>query len=412
MKFSFHKFSRLLPLSLWLSLSVSLSPMSLLLAREQQEEIPAPSGFTAASSFDVVARGDTVHLLFAQNESGENEGLTLFYCRSDDAGATWSHPVRVPSSHAPPGRHLRGNDPQLAVSGERLMSLWTAEGAGPWGSGPLGASISDDGGSTWRPAPTPASGPGVGSRFPAAAADEDFFHAIWIHAEDNERSLRHARLKFDSDAWTAPAIIDGHICACCWNKIAVTADGTLIGLYRDQNPSDMGLALSKNQGADWELPGHVGTFDWRFEGCPHVGGGLVAGVDSGGTAVLLASVWTGHSEHGGAYLLRSENGGHDWQQQPVPGESFRGNSNTDIALLANGRAAVVWDMPREGTRIVLTSQSHDSGKTWSPARQLSPKDEFATHPRIIACSQHFLAFWSGTNPDGKATLTLKTIELD
>src|SRR3712207_7239577 len=45
-------------------------------------------------------------------------------------------------------------------------------------------------------------------------------------------------------------------------------------LYRDKNPRDMALVASADAGATWGEPVRVGRFDWDFDGCPHVGGGL------------------------------------------------------------------------------------------------------------------------------------------
>src|SRR5690606_1793873 len=132
------------------------------------------------------------------------------------------------------------------------------------------------------------------------------FHAIWIHALEEARGLRHARLRFGADAWTTPTVIDPEICACCWNKLKVGKDGALFALYRDQEPSDMALATSSDGGRTWQRTGPAGNFNWEFNGCPHVGGGLTFASGDREESHLLATVWTGHPDTGGAYVLRSE----------------------------------------------------------------------------------------------------------
>src|SRR5690606_2587896 len=138
------------------------------------------------------------------------ERLRFYYTRSADVGETWASAVEVATDHALPGRHGRGNDPRLAVAGENVMANWTARGGGPFGSGPLAAAVSRDGGKTWQAsaAPANAGGESAGFRFPDLAASGRAFHAAWIHAEEEERSLRHARMDFGAENWTVPKILD------------------------------------------------------------------------------------------------------------------------------------------------------------------------------------------------------------
>src|SRR6185436_2795275 len=127
-----------------------------------------------ASCFDVTAQGRALHLVLGRPVPGA-ETVELSYLRGTKAGRSWSHPVNIPTSPAVPGNHHRGNDPQIAVQGNHVMALWTAEGKGPFGSGPIGIALSDDSGKTWRagPSPTPVGeGKEIGCRFPAAVAGD------------------------------------------------------------------------------------------------------------------------------------------------------------------------------------------------------------------------------------------------
>lgn len=383
-------------------------------AMDQNERSSSPADFGSASCFDVVTADGVVHLLFGQTYPPDRNELNFFYTRSEDEGQTWSQPIRVFTDHAPPGRHQRGHDPQLAVAGNQLLALWTARGGGPWGSGRLAAALSSDGGRTWHKGPAPGIGANAteaaGFRFPAVAADEERFHVVWIHAHDLERSLRYAQLRFGRKAWTAPTVIDPEICACCWNQLQVAEDGTLVALYRDQDPSDMSLAVSDDKGETWRRVGPAGNFDWQFNGCPHVGGGLALGTGPFATSPLLATVWTGHPEKGGAYVLHSNDTGQTWQRSPIPGNNLPGHVHTDAARLSNDRAAIIWDRTTGDDGKAIFVATMDTGQSWSEPRMISGDREKNSHPRIVASGNGFLAFWSEKAADGLPRLRMKRVK--
>lgn len=347
---------------------------------------------------DVCAQGRHVHLLVAACKP--DQPPALHYLRSEDGGASWSEPVDIPVAHATPAGIQRGNDPSLAVRDNRVMALWTARGGGPFGSGPIGVSLSDDGGATWQAGPAPVVNVAdAGYRFPAAAVDARGFHGVWIHAAGEERSLRYARLGFGEERWSEPMMLDPRICACCWNKLQVADDGALFALYRDQEPSDMAMTVSRDGGKNWQTAGHVGRFDWRFDGCPHVGGGLSL-VQRKDGLTCHAVVWTakGKETHG-AYYLNSADGGQTWSEPRQLGDSR--SWHPDVAANDKGEVAAVWDAYTEDGQIIFAATSKDGGKSWSAPQRLNEKGAAATHPRIIHTPTGFRAFWT-QKTEGKA----------
>jgi len=367
-----------------------------------------------ASCFDLVEEGGALHILAGLPGEGEVTSIQLFHTRSEDGGATWSAPVPVDTTHAPPGRHHRGNDPQLAVHGDRLLAVWTAQGDGPWGSGPLGASLSKDGGQTWQAVAAPAvpgAGEVAGYRFPAVAATPEGFHAIWIHAEEKERSLRYAKMPVGAGLWTQPAVIDPRICACCWNRLKVDGNGRLLALYRDHDPSDMALAISEDGGDTWTRQGSTGDFGWFFEGCPHIGGALASLPKSEGQVEgLLATVWSGHETLGGTYILRSLDLGQTWDFQRAPGSHERGRRTADLEVFAEGTAIFAWDEhPEAGERTVFFATSTDRGATWSIPSRLSSPGRAATHPRVVVSGETAFIAWTETGESGTATLAHRIV---
>jgi len=355
--------------------------------------------WSKASSFDIVVSEGVLHFLYGIEPEG-SRSPEFFHVHSVDGGNSWSAPAAIPTAHGIPGNHKRGNDPQLAARGNRIAALWTADGDGPWGSGPLAIAVSHDGAETWTPFPGPPAMPGeedAGFRFPAVTLDDDFLHAVWIHALDDERSLRYARFSFSSETWSATLTIDPEICACCWNRLEIAPDGTLFALYRDHNPSDMALAVSRDQGQTWEKRGHAGSFAWQFEGCPHVGGGLVL-LPGKNSPRLASTVWSGHENHSGAYILDSDDLGSSWSIA----HALPAGRNTDLAAFGSGSLIAVWDQVENGTQSVFYATHTPGEDSWSAPVQVSPKDRRATHPRVVTEADTALILWSSENTSGSA----------
>lgn len=373
------------------------------------------AGGFAASCFDVTRDGTNgVHLLYGR--PAVDGSIQLFHCGSDGSGGSWSQPVAIPMAHAPAASHHRGNDPQVAVSGNHILAIWTAKGGGPFGSGPIGVSLSSDGGKTWRPGRAPAvASEGeekTGYRFPATAAGPDGFHLVWIHAAGTERSLRHSRLGFQSQAWSAPGVIDPVICACCWNVLKVDASGTLWVLYRDDEPRDLAVASSGDGGRTWSLRGSVGQFKWKFVGCPHVGGGLgFPGAAKSASEFLVSSVWTGHTAAGAAFALASRDGGKTWPQRVELTSGGAAGRHTDAAALSENHAAAVWDQVSPDGPSVHVRFTGDGGTTWSEPRRLSRPGRNSTYPRLIAGHQRYLVFWTEKDSSKQSFLRMEEIPL-
>ena len=409
-------------------------------------ENPRPTSalpFDRVTSFDVVESDGSIHLLLGRPAGDEGKVIELCHARSDDGGATWSDPVALPTDHARPARLHRGDDPQLAARGSKLIAIWPAKGQGPFGSGPLGVALSDDAGRTWRPGPTPAAQPlpvdpatppkpepapakpesapsskhkhaappatGPGFRFPAAAAGDDSFHVVWIYALGEERSLRHARLDFAGAgaSWSDAVVIDPRICACCWNELKVDPAGSLCVLYRDISPSDMATATSADRGATWQAAGRPGPFGWQFDGCPHVGGGL-AGIQSpAGPTRWVSTVWTGAASSAGAYAT-AQGQNTNWEN-PIPLGS--GGRNTDLAASPkSGLVLAVWDQSAgESGQTVLGAFSLDGGATWGSPRQLSAPGQNAAYPRVVPTGDGFFLAWTVYGAEGKASLATRTL---
>ncbi|MGH8580421.1 MAG: sialidase family protein [Gammaproteobacteria bacterium] len=364
------------------------------------------TGIADIRSFDVYADGGHVHLLVA-GDAAEGK-LVLRYLRSLDGGEHWSTPVTVDTSHTPLGVVKRGNDVQIAARGQRMVAVWHTPGTGFMGSGPLASAFSENGGESWLPGPNPADdGLGDGHAFIDIAADIDgLFHLVWLDNRERDegvQGLRYARSSDGGASWSRNLTIDGTTCTCCWNSLAVSKDGMLNVLYRDDTPRDMALARSVDGGAPWRQRGAVGAFGWALDGCPHMGGALAAGP----RATLHSLVWTGADAQAGLYYLRSADAGGTWSTPRRMGGRSAGHS--DIASGPGSSVLAAWDENGAEGSAIFAGRSSDAGDTWADPERLSLPGSVATHPRIVSNAQGFWVLWTESAEGGRSTLTIARI---
>lgn len=343
------------------------------------------------TSFDATVADGKIHVLLATKPDHAQRRIVLEYLVSADGGEHWSTPS-VAGTDARPVT-VRGNDVQIAAAKDKLVAIWQSQGEWP-NMGPMVSRYSHDGGKTWHDGNNPAADPdGDQSHLDVSADQHGYFHAVWLAdpEENGYQSLRYARSVDGGVNWQASQKLDDSTCSCCWNTLVVSPTGVLNLLYRDMKPRDMALLQSFDQGQTWQHTSTVGRFDWQFDGCPHIGGGLAITDDSH----MYSSVWTGLANKAGLYTLRSVDNGKHWQPPLAMG---RLASRNDIA--ANGQhLAVIWDEREAEASAIFYALSHDGGDHWTAAMRLSDQGMKATHPRILPTANGFLAMW--TEKQGK-----------
>ena len=356
------------------------------------------------ASLEVAEDGGIIHLLLGQEiGDGENREFTLHHTRSEDAGRTWSHPTRVDRNSEPVRNPKRSMDPQIAVSGDNLISLWRIGGTGRRGSGPLVSAVSDDGGKTWRSGGRPSDLNDTSSHgFADIRADKrGNFHVVWLdNRDDNARGLRYASSSDNGESWTPNKTVDEKTCGCCWNAVEISDAGSVYALYRDVEPRDMNFARLAPGDEKWQKLGPVGGFSWDFQGCPHVGG-AIAIQKRGENEEIHNVVWTGKKENEDFYYLRSSDGGEGWSKP----RKFGGPSakHGDIAVNEKGHLAIVWDEFVQNKRAIFLSTSRDSGTSWSEPRRVSLPGKETVYPRVVAVKNEFHAYWTESSKENKST---------
>jgi hypothetical protein len=353
---------------------------------------------TGVASLDVVAAGNTIDLLYAETAGA---GTQLFHVRSRDAGATWTLPTRVDAGQPPAQNAMRGMDPQIAARGDALFAVWMTKGTGLFDSGPMVAALSTNAGRSWTPGPNPADdGSTAGHAFADAAFDAaGALHLVWLDSRDGRQGLRYANSANGGRAWSRNVTLKSGTCECCWNQLATGGDGSVFALFRDKEPRDMAMVALLDGGSRWRPAVTVGRFDWNFQGCPHVGGGMAVEQTADGATRLHALVWSGADGRAGVHHLQSSDGGRTWSA-PVKlcdGSGRRG----DIAVTADGTLVACWDAFADGGSQAWMARRPPGGG-WSKPVALSQGGVSAGYPRVVATATAAgtRIFWTENGPGG------------
>jgi hypothetical protein len=369
---------------------VSLAPVTGLRAHS-----PHGQGGSGVVGLDVYAQGPLVDVLLARKGA---DGVRLEHQRSRDGGRTWG-PARTiaPAQVATP---RRGNDPQIAAAGDKLVALWSVPGTSRFGGGPLATALSTDGGSTWQPGPNPADdGSTADHGFADLLADSaSRLHLVWLDSRDGAQGLRASVSGDFGRSWQPNRTIDDRTCECCPNRLLAIGPSSMAVLYRDKDPRDMAVAITDDGGRSWSRRGVAGAFAWAFEGCPEVPGALAP---AAGGARMHALVWTGAEAHAGLHVL---DGAADGRSFGAP-RRLGGVAARHGDLAADGeRVLAVWDILEAGRAAVMQSASNDGGRTWDAPRPLSADSVRADHPLVVPTGGGaFLVVWTektGTEPAG------------
>ena len=382
----------------------------------------AQSVATDVAHFDVYAEGDTIHLLTGHGKKG-GPSILLFHRVSKDGGANWSKPVRVNAGTERLSAHHPGENPSIAGSGNRIVVAWTAPRPNARRGGLIQTVVSDDGGATWKNGPSPFADVAGSQTFmrmvaasnsgaaPSAAggAPARAMHMVWLDSREGRQGLRYAKSDDLGASWGKDIALAPRTCDCCWNSIATRtgAGGAneVSVLYRGGEPRDM-MHMASTDGTRWNTPASIGGFDWRVNGCPHVGGALAVR-----DKTLHTLVWTGKEGVQGLYhaaLGASASAGDaSWSKPKKLGTDDA--KNADLTVAQDGSLIAVWDEATGRGSPLRMAKSMD-GSAWGAVETIAANRE-ATHPRVVATSKGAAVFWFEGSPWNNARLLVNGREI-
>jgi hypothetical protein len=371
--------------------SCTTTPLTALTKR--QIETKTTFGLFEISSFDIYADDNVLHLLISGTSSENTNSISVRYLKSIDQGMHWTKPVNIGTNPSTP-LGSRGNDVQIAAQGDNIISLWQVQGEIP-NNGPLVTFLSHDSGKSWQQGKNPAADDiGDQSHADLIVDTLGYIHAVWLSdpEENGYQSLRYSQSLDHGKNWHPPIKLDDSTCSCCSNTLALSPNGAIHVLYRDMKPRDMSMLTSIDHGISWQNKKVIGNFNWEFDGCPHVGGGLTFDESNN----FYSSVWTGFSGISGLYTISKNH----------TVKIGKNATHSDIIAM-NDRIIVVWDEIQPGGTAIFSSQSFDNAMSWSTPLQLSDPGNAATHPRIIASDGNAQVLWTekANNQHSKLVMT-------
>jgi hypothetical protein len=353
-------------------------------------------GLLEISSFDIYTEDNALHLLISGTSSENTNSISVRYLKSIDQGEHWSKPLDIGTNSLTP-LASRGNDVQIAARGDDIISLWQVQGEIP-NNGPLVSFLSHDSGKSWHQGKNPAAdNNGDQSHIDLIVDTLGYFHAVWLSdpEENGYQSLRYSQSVDHGENWHTPLKLDESTCSCCSNTLALSPNGAIHVLYRDMKPRDMAMLTSIDNGISWQDKKILGNFNWQFDGCPHVGGGLTFDHSNN----FYSSVWTGFSGMSGLYTITNS--------QTV--KIGKNATHSDIISM-NDRIIVVWDEIQPSGTAIFSSQSFDNAISWSTPQRLSDPESTASHPRIIASNTNAQVFWTEKMNKQQAKLVMTWLE--
>lgn len=328
-----------------------------------------------AASFDAAG-----HLWLARVENGQ-----LKVAQSDDNGRhfTWPATVNaVPETIAAEGE----SRPQIVVAADGTVHvLWNIALSKPYTGHVRYSRSTDDGRSFSEPVTINDDRNEISHRFPVLLVKDSQVLIVWIDGREREAarvagekfagaSLYVAESHDGGASFGANRRFVGHGCECC--RLAVAWQGSEpIILWRhvfDGKVRDFALANLREP----EIIVRASDDDWRIDGCPHHGGGLVA--DDRGD---LHMVWfTQGRARQGLFYRR-----YDGKAFSAP-HKF-GNDNAQAghpAVLASGRViSVAWlEFDGKFNRVWLML-SRDGGRHWAKARSVAQSDGAIDYPILL-----------------------------
>lgn len=362
---------------------------------------------TPVRSMDLLQEGPMTYALVLGHLPGDDREH-LAYLESNDRGQTFgAHAIIDLQGETVTSN--RANAVRLLAHGRQRIAVYQVKGKFP-GNGPIRVAVSKDNGLHWISGIQPVTGDTLDNQgYPSVMLDQQGnAQLFWLDDREEMGETVGLRMATSNDGgltWQRERTLDDRVCTCCSLHVTELSDSHLAVLYRDHSPKDMRLGLFDSAGSKWTQMPRVGAYDWRFEGCPHMGGGL-EGHWLKDAFMLHAAVWTGANTRQGIHYLRSKDFGSSWSDDLLIDEM---GSDPDLVTADGERLAIAYRQGIGSDGRILVRTSGDAGLHWDSARSYGSPGVRVEHPKLIADATGFTVFWTETSESNTRRLRLHSV---
>lgn len=291
----------------------------------------------------------------------------------------------------------------VPAGGERLVAHWLRRTAGGTYDYAVKLARSADGGRNWTVPVSPHHDGLLGEHGFVSLVPwpEGGMAALWLdgrgmtgegggHAagHDGGMTLRHAVLGPDGEAGHE-TLLDVRTCECCQTGAARTRDG-LVVVYRDRSEREVrDIYCVRWQAGRWSDPQRVAADGWEIAGCPVNGPAIAARDDQ-----VVVAWFTAPRDSARVLLSRSNDGGRTFAT-PVRVDEGSPTGRADVALLADGSAAVCWIEGEKGPVRIRARRVAADGALGAPVTvAASSSARRAGFPRLVAMGDWLVCAWT------------------
>ena len=336
---------------------------------------------------------------------------------SSDGGATFAPPRRVNDQD---GDASANNEqpPRAAITGQGAQTvtvIWSKRNEGPqrMRRDAIRMARSSNGGRTFSPARFTHDSALSGARGweSVTVGPDGAIHAVWLDGRDAERKMADAAAHSGTahkgqppqdvyhgtiapDGRVIEGVIATGVCFCCKTTVAVDTRGVVYAAWRHIFPGsmrDIAFAKSIDGGRHFDPPVRVSEDKWELNGCPEDGPSMA--VDANGVIhIVWATLVQDGDPHKALFYATSRDGKTFSARTPISVAATATPGHPQLALGADGGAAVVWDELVAGQRRVAFARTSRAGASQPP--QILSGDESASHPVIVRSDGGFLVAWT------------------
>lgn len=374
--------------------------------------VPVPEGHhVGAPAIAIDPTSGDVLLMWM---GGADDEVRLWFARSRDEGASWSHPVAV----TPPGEPLRIHaeaSPRMVVDPGKGIGVAYATSVPVEGrrfpASDLRFARSLDGGVTWQTPVTvnddTASGPGSHSFHNIVLWERGTLFASWLDSrpgregipsdstEGNDASIHLSRSDDFGVTWNPNQGQWDRVCPCCKSDIGVDPFGHVYVSFRRHYEGQIRDAvIARPDGPPVRMyPDH-----WRIEGCPHSGPSLDLPLDG----TIRMAWFTGAPDRAGVWFRSAMPETMDSTSTPVA--VMRGTSlptvHVSLATAGVRGSLIAMDSDSSGARRLTLARVESSGRRLAESFTV-PGSDGAQYPHLAASPNRTTAYAVWTRTEGE-----------